>query len=217
MKLRNIILLLLLLTTVVPAFSQTQPDKKKIKKERLSKVEMFHYAIGFESSFNTNVYFSPEVMYGVGSFRNLINADIGLRYMFGNPFFSDKNERLVDHQIPFFISVQLNFVSWKESCAFIGAEMAYCMPVTVFHHYGESDNVVADRKIGKNHFSSRAKIGVKLNRVGIMAFYEFDLAPMMNQKYVYESAEFDYDALHASLFERTRFGVSLTYYFNVNL
>lgn len=213
MKIRKTILLIYLLTVAVPLFSQIREDNARIKKERLNKIEFFHYAVDFETSFKENVYLSPGIMLGVGSFRNLINANIGLRYMFGNPFLGSKDESLVVHQVPLFLSVQCNVYSWKTSCVNIGAEIDYCMPITVFHHIG--DNKKADKNVNNGHFSIRGTVGMRFDRFGIGAFYEYDLAPIMNQKYVYESPEYDYDKLHDSLFERTRFGVSLIYYFNI--
>ena len=210
MKIKKTILLLFLLMVLVPVFSQTS-DNNHVKKERLRYVEFFHYAVGFETSFNKNLYFSPELMIGIGSYRNLINADIGARYMLGSPFVWGKSESLVVHQVPVFFSVRCNVYSWKTNCVSIGGEIEYCMPITVFHHYGDTKK--ADKDVSNEHFSGRVNVGVKLDRLGIGAFYEYDFAPMMNQKYVFESAEYDYDKLHDSLFERMRFGVSLTYYF----
>lgn len=211
------VLFISFLMVFVPVFSQTKSMKDHYKKERLSKIDMFHYAVGLEGSFNKAVYFSPEVKFGVGSFRNFINVDVGLRYMFGNPFFNYKEECLVVHQIPLFVSVQFNAYSWNQNRTFIGAEMAYIIPITVFHHYGESENVAADNNVGNSHFSCRATIGLQLKRFCIELFYEYDFAPIMNQKYVYESANYDYDVLQESLLERARFGMSLTYYFVIKL
>lgn len=60
------VLFISFLMVFVPVLSQTKTMKNHYKKERLSKIDMFHYAVGLEGSFNKAVYFSPEVKFGVG-------------------------------------------------------------------------------------------------------------------------------------------------------
>lgn len=41
--------------------------------------------------------------------------------------------------------------------------------------------------------------------------YCYDLSPAINQKYIFETAKFDYDYLKSNLYERYRIGLSVSY------
>ena len=56
-----------------------------------------------------------------------------------------------------------------------------------------------------------AKLGVRLSRMDINIHYCYDLSPAINQKYIFETAKFDYDYVKANLYERYRIGLSISY------
>lgn len=197
-NLRKILPVFLLLFATTALFAQTAEEKARIKRQRLRMIDLFHIGVGLDAHFNRNLFFSPKVSFGIGSFRNIINADVGVKYMVGGSVNDNNDESIMVHQIPIFASVQCNLTSWKDNSLFVGAEIAYHIPLN---------------ELGQSHFSGRIKSGLRLGRWDAYLFYEYDLAPMMNQKYVYESPYYNYDALHDTLFERMRYGISISYFF----
>lgn len=206
-------LLLLLLFVTTALFSQTAEEKERIKRQRLRTIDLYHVSVGMDAQFNQNVYFSPKLSLGMGSFRNRVNADLGVKYMVGSSLFFEYDEFILIQQLPVFASVQCNLVSWEGNCVYIGAELAYHIPITASHHITSTGTIHTDNNLGLAHFSGRIKAGTRIDRWEGYLFYEYDFAPMMNQKYVYESPEYDYDILRGALFERTRYGISLSYNF----
>lgn len=213
MSIRKTIPLLFLIFMATALFAQTAEEKERIKRQRLRTIDLYHLSVGMDSHFNRNAFFSPKVSVGMGSFRNRVNADIGVRYTIGGSVFFDYEESILLHQLPIFVSVQFNFVSWRTNCAYLGTEIAYHIPITASHHILSTGTVITDNKIGHAHGSGRIKAGIRINRWDASLFYEYDFAPMMNQKYVYETPGYDYDILRDALFERSRGGFSISYSF----
>lgn len=211
MTIRKIISLLFLLFVTITLFSQTTEEKQQIKRQRLSTIDLYHFSIGIDTHFNQNLLFSPKISLGIGSFRNKINADAGIKYTFGGSAFFCDEEHILVSQLPLFASTQFNLVSWEANCAFVGGEIAYCIPIVGFHYLPSTSTPKFDKHLCRGHFYGRIKVGTRINRWEIGLFYEYDFAPMMNQKYVYESPEYDYDILRDALFERARWGLSLNY------
>ena len=213
MTIRKVLLVLFLALASTTLFSQTAKEKEQIKRKRLRTIDLYHINVGLDAHFNQNLFFSPKASFGIGSFRHILNADVGIRYTLGGSAFFGKEEYVMVHQLPIFISAQCNFVSWETGCVFIGAEIAYHIPITGLHYVPSTSTLKFDNQLNQAHFSGRAKAGARINQWEIGLFYEYDLAPMMDQKHVYESPEYDYDILHDYLFERIRYGISLGYNF----
>ncbi len=208
---KAIITLAFILIAVHLSYSQPINGKEIIKKDRIRKIDFYHSTIGIELSANKGLYGSPKLSFGVGSYRNLFNIDIGLKYKFGNPFYFDDKEHLAPQQLNSFILTQLNIISWQTNCFFIGGECDFCLPVTTIHHLPSSQIIEYDQEIGIKHFTAQINTGIKLDKWNLFFFYEYDLSPALDQKKVYESTLFNYDDLHDILFERNRLGVSIAY------
>lgn len=212
MKTKKYSMAMLFLLLVSVSYSQTTKEKEMIIKERIRRIEFFHASFGIDVSANKNFYTSPWLSLGVGSFRNLLNADLGVKYTIGNPFFFDDKEHLVPQQLQLFAALQLNVLSWKTNCVFVGGSMAYGVPFAAFHHLPSSNIIEYDKEVGCRHFSTEICTGIRFDNWRMSLFYEYDLAPALNQKYVFESLNYDYDLMKDILFERGRFGFSVAYY-----
>ena len=211
MKKRHLIIILFIFLGTALSFAQSPHEIELIKKKRFNKIEFFHASFGVDFCANKGIYAGPKVSLGIGSFRNLVNADLGFKFKTGNPLFSDDSEHLVPQQLAMFASAQLNITAWKTNCLFVGCEIAYCLPTQTMHYLPSSSIIEYDRLAGCKHLSTQIGAGVRLDHWQIDLYYEYDLAPALNQKYVYESANYDYDHLRDILFERGRMGVSLIY------
>ena len=214
---RRIGLILLLMLIASVSHSQTSLEGNRIIRSRTKMIDFYHVSLGLDISSGKNLYAVPRASLGIGTFRNLLNADIGLKYKLGNPFFFDDEEHLVPQHLIAFASLKLNLFSWKSNCIFLCGEMACNIPTVTLHYLPTSNIIEYDKEIGKKHFSVLIKAGISLDRWSIELFYEYDLAPALNQKYVYESLNFDYDSLRDILFERNRIGVSVAYHLPFNL
>lgn len=198
MNLKRFVILLIFTMLSVLANAQITAEKARLKKQRLKSIERYHANIGLESGFNNNITYGPRISVGYGSAINLLNFDMGAKYILVNSIFLENAKHLTLNQTAFFMSVQCNVVKWDFKYAYLGMEMDYFLPVF-------------NKQISHEHFSGRIHLGVSIRKYNVSVFYEYDLAPMMNQKYVYESEDYDYQTLHDSLFERWRFGISVTY------
>lgn len=215
MRIRYVLTILLCILMLSPIFSQSSYDRIKI--ERFSKIEYYHFAVGLDAAIHHNYNVSPKLFLGIGSSRNLLNADMGFKYNFRNPFYESSNENVSIQEFMMFASLHLNVLRGKEACLYVGGEIAAHWAVNSTHYIHSSDTKTSDVNLGKDYFSVCAKMGTKINYWEVSVFYEYDLSPAINQRYVYDSREYDYHSLYDSLFERTRIGIGLTYYFPFEL
>lgn len=212
---RYVLTTLLCILVLSPICSQSNYDRIKI--ERFSKIEYYHFAIGLDAAIHHNYSISPKFFFGIGSSRNFLNADLGFKYNFRNPFYKSSKENVSIQELVMFISLHLNVIRGKKACLYIGGEIASHWTTNSKHYIHSLDTKITDTRLGNDYFSAYGKIGTKINSWEISLFYEYDLSPSINQKYVYESKEYEYQSLYNSLFERTRLGVGLTYYFPFKL
>lgn len=199
------------LFAVLHVTAQTDPEKAAKRMERLRNVDYTHVGIGVETGGNKNWFVGPKVFYGIGSYRNTLNADIGISYLLTNPLGSNSNERIMLQQLPVFANLHLNIVRWPKGCMYIGGEVSYHLCVGSSHVLPAFDITEADAQIGRHYLSLAPCIGVRTDRLDIGAFCEYRFSPAVNQKYIFESQEYDYDVLHDSVFERFWVGLSVSY------
>ena len=207
------LVLLLLLMVFLPTAAQTLQEKDALRRQRFSKIEYYHVGAGFETSVNKNLLVGPKVYAGIGSYRNLFCADAGLKLLWRNPTGSADKERVAMWQLPVFISASANLLRWQQNTVYVGGELDYHLMLGANHHVAVGDATVDDEDLGRSYASASLHLGMRLNRWNVSLYCERDLAPAFDQQYVYESAKYDYDALHDAIFERMRFGVSLSYTF----
>lgn len=194
-----------------PIVAQSIQEKSVLRQERFRKVDFMHVGIGMETGGNVNWFVGSKLFAGVGSYRNMVNADIGIGYRFVNLIGSSSNERIMLQQLPVFASLHLNMVRWSKGCAYIGGEAIYCLAVKGDHHIPSSNIAENENVLGKIHATLAGSLGVRLSNWDFSLRYAYDLSPSMNQKFVYESADYDYDCLHSSIFERSYFAFSVSY------
>lgn len=205
------LLIIFQLITVLHVIAQTAPEKTAKRMERLRKIDYMHLGMGVETGGNENWFVSPKVFYGIGSYRNILNADIGICYQLTNLLGSYSNERIMLQQLPVFANLHLNIMRWNKGSMYIGGEVAYYLAVKGDHHIPLSDITENENSLGKSHATAAGSLGVRLSHWDFGLYYVYDLSPSMNQKFVFESADYDYDYLCPSLFERSRFAFSVSY------
>lgn len=188
-----------------------QPDYRRIKKERFGRIEYYHFDIGVDAAANYNYSFSPKIAVGIGSSRNLLNADFGLKYNIRNPYFGGRDEYISTQEILLCASLRLNVIRGKSFSLFVGGEIASHWAINSAYHSRLSDTRTSDANLADDYFSVGAKIGFKIKRWRASLYYEYNLAPAINQKYLFETKEYNYYGLYKSAFERGRIGVGLTY------
>lgn len=196
---------------MLPIMAQSQKEKTVLKQKRFKKVDYYHVGVGIESGINENWYIEPLIFGGIGSYRNLLNVDIGIGYQLINPLGSSEKERIVLHQLPVFASLHINLAHWPSGAVYIGGEGIYNLTVKGQHVVPNADLAETDNKLGHSHATAVGMLGVRLNQWDFSLRYAYDLAPGMNQKYVFESPSYDYDYLHASLFEHSRLALNISY------
>lgn len=194
-------------------FAQTVDMKQAAKKQRISHIDFYHVSVGAGVAFNRNICVGPQISAGMGSFRNLLNGDVGIRYQFLGVFPRKGVESVSLQQLPVFVSLNLNVFRWKSGCLYLGGEMAFVSAVAARHRLPDGQ-IVSDSQIGKNHFTPAAKLGVRIRQCDVSLYYEYDMKPSFNQKYVFETTGYDYELLQPALFERMRFGVRFLYHFD---
>lgn len=205
------LLIIFHLFAVLHVTAQTAPEKATKRMERLRKVDYMHIGMGVETGGYENWFVSPKVFYGIGSYRNILNADIGIGYQLTNLLGTNSSERIILQQLPVFANLHLNIVRWAKGSMFIGGEATYYFAVKGVHHIPLSDVTENENNLGQSHVTVAGLLGVRLSHWDLSMRYAYDLSPSMNQKFVFESADYDYDNLCPSLFERSRFAISISY------
>lgn len=182
-----------------------------LRQKRLGKIEFHHIGLGFETGFNKNSTMSPFLFYGIGSKRNLFNADIGIKYRFYNPFYQNNKNIVSASYFNPFLTLACNFLRFKALSVYSGMELSCNFTMGARYYSSNSQIVSRDINIGNNHMSVMGKAGVRFDKWDVKLFYSYNLAPSFNQKYIFESASYDYDMLRELLFNRTYLGFSVSY------
>lgn len=213
MKLICVFIFTLSMFAQLPSFAQLQMDRSKIMDKRLDKIDFYHLGGGIDFAGNENLKFGLKFYVGIGSNRNLYNIDLGLKLISSNLIKISEAEYISSYYMPFFISGSLNFFRRKRSCIYMGAELSYCIALGSNHHVNDKLMEKDKFSIANNYFSWQGKLGLRHSCWDFSFFFENDLSPALNQRYVYESVEYDYLKLYDSIFERSRIGLSITYNF----
>lgn len=202
------------LVLVMPiAYAHSAKNRNNILYNRLNKIEFYHFGIGGDIAINKNYGFGPKVYIGVGSTRNLLNADFGLKLLVTNPWRDAGTDYVRWFSMPIFVSGSINAIRWKRNSVYVGAEIAYNVALGSGYHGVNSTNNPDSQNVASNHSSGQGKLGFRNEFWDFSLYYEDDLAPALNQKYIYESPNYDYSAIRESIFERWRIGVSVAYNF----
>lgn len=194
--------------------AQSVDDPAAVRNKRISHIDFYHVSVGASVAMNRNYSFGPQLSFGVGSYRNILNADVGIRYLFEGAFLQRGAERVSLQQLPLFVSLNVNAFRWRTGSFYLGAEMAYT-PTVFAQHRLPDGQLVSDIHIGKNHFTPVAKLGFRQGDFDLCLFYEYDMKPSFDQKYIFETVGYNYDALKFSVFERMRMGLRFLYHFNI--
>jgi hypothetical protein len=211
----KIIILFLFLLSSLASHSQSGSSIEDIRQQRLRKIDYYHLSFAFSAGGNVNHFAGIQLSAGFGSFRNFINADFGLRYNVMNPISYSDDERLSVHLLPLFVSMQINVFSFNNNSIFLGTELEYAISLQTRHHYPDGNHYDTDNKAGNNHFTLSGKIGAKIVNWEIYIKANYLLGPAFNQKYIFESTNYDYMLLKESLFERWQIGLAVVYHFNL--
>ena len=210
---KALILIALMLSIALSMVAETDKAVLQSRHKRYSSIHAHHIGVAIETDLLENARISPRLFYSYGSFRNLFTIDAGLKYIYSHPMCHVTDEKVTGHYLAPFAAIDFHFLHWEEGCMFAGGEVAYNCRVTGEHYLPASDLIVGDKNICNHHCSLRAKVGVRLEKWVFNVHYEYDLAPSYNQKYIYESAAYDFATLRPSLYERHRVGVSIAYLF----
>ena len=205
------LLIVFYLFVALPAVAQSQQKIASLRQDRFKKVDYYHVGVGIETGLNENWYIGPRLFVGIGSYRNFLNADVGIGYQFYNLLGSSEKERMMLYQLPLFANMRLNVARWSSGCVYMGGEAVYSLAVRGLNAVPHADVAEVDNQLGRNHAMAASMLGVRLNHWDFSLQYVYDLSPAFNQKYVFESSNYDYDSLHASLFERGRFVLNISY------
>lgn len=196
------------------SFAQLQTDRDKIMKERLDKINFYHFGAGIEVAGNKNFTLGSKCYVGVGSSRNLYNVDLGFKFLCSNLIRFSTEEYISSCYMPMFLSGSLNFFRRKLRSVYVGGELSYCIALGSNHHINDQYTEKDKCSIARSHLSWQGKLGFRHKYWNFYLFYENDLSPAMDQRFVYESVEYDYAKVYDSIFERSRVGVSATYNFS---
>lgn len=117
MKMKLVILLLLF---VCPVIAQTENEKAVIRHERLRMIDFYHVNVGVEVDAHNNQFMGPAISYGVGTYRNLLNLDFGIKYIMVNPIGRNGEERISVHYLPVWAATNVNLLRWHQGSVYVG-------------------------------------------------------------------------------------------------
>lgn len=184
-------------------------DGLRLKRWRM--INKYHFSTGVGAEYNVNTIVTPRLSFGMGSFRNLLNADAGVGYEMVNPVAVKGKESLVLHRVSPFVSTTVNAIRWRTGSLYVGGDMAYAVNLRTRHHRPDGLSL-NDPNIAIHHLIASAKSGIRFGYFDVCLYYCYDLSPAFGQKYIYESAEYDFNTLEKSIYERYRIGIRITYH-----
>ena len=205
------VVILFLLSTSVLAFGQTDWEHLQIRQKRYRNIHLHHIGIGGDVTAYRNIHLSPRIYYGYGSYRNLFNVDVGVFYRFSCSLSPQNADRVLCQYVAPFVSTAINAYRWNTGSLYIGCEAAYNFAVAADYYSRSDKKLMQDIYLGRDFCSIKPKFGVRFDKWEININCEYDLAPSLNQKYIFESVRYDYEQVRTSLFERYRFGISAAY------
>lgn len=197
----------------IASVAQSKSERDKVLDRRLDKIEYYHVGVGMDAAMNRNYQLCPKVFMGIGSNRNLFNIDAGLKLSLSNVFGTRDEEYISYYFLPIFVAGSMNAVRWKQNSLYVGAEIAYNIALGSKHQATKQLSNVDATSVAKNHFACQGKLGFRNKDWDFSMYYEYDLSPAIDQKYVYESPAYYYFKVYNSIFERWRIGVSASYNF----
>lgn len=206
-------IIILLCCMSITSAAQSKLERDEILDRRLDKIEYYHVGVGMDAAMNKNYQLCPKVFMGIGSNRNLFNADAGLKLSLSNLFGKSSDEYISYYFLPIFVAGSMNAVRWRQKSLYIGAEIVYNIALGSNPASTNQQSDADAASVTKNHFACQGKLGLRNKDWDFSVYYEYDLSPAIDQKYVYESPAYDYFKVYDSIFERWRIGVSATYKF----
>lgn len=204
---------LLLVSSASFCSSDDEALKENLRLRRNSMIDFYHIGLNMDLSAGINNTVDPGFFIGIGSFRNLFNADIGVSYSMKNIIPLDSEESVSVHQLKISLSAKVNCIRWRFGSVYLSPGIDWSMPLIAFHRTVASSYGYMDNSIGRCCFSSCLNLGIIWNRLDFSIFCRYDMSPSFNQKYIYESVDYNYHVLYDSIFDRDCFGIGIGYYF----
>ena len=205
-------ILVLIILSLQSLHAQTTVDVENIKTRRFKRIGLQHCGVGVESSANKNLHATLKSFYSIGSHKNLINTYVGCKYTFSTPFFINNADAIYGQHIGAFADLHFNIIRGQNWCTYIASEMVYNFAIISSYENRTTGRVIKDSNIAKDYSRLNGKIGVRFKHWDVSIQYGYNLSPAINQKYVFESWEFDYDSVLGLLYERHFVGLSLSYH-----
>ena len=194
----------------MPVLAQDD-DIEGLRIKRWRMIDKYHFSVGLGAEYHVNTILTPRLSLGVGSFRNLLNADAGVGYEIVNPISFKGTESLGLHRVSPFFSIALNAIRWRTGSIYVGGDMAYAVNLRTRHRRPDGLSL-NDPDIAAHHLIASTKSGVRFGYWDVCFYYCYDLSPAFGQKYIYESAEYDFNTLEKSIYERYRIGIRIIYH-----
>lgn len=189
-------------------------DMMALRSKRWRMIDKYHFSSSMGIEHNVNTVLSPRLSLGIGSFRNLFNADAGVAYEMVNPLYKRGSESIGLHRVAPFLSAQCNVVRWWTGSVYVGGEVAYLLNVRTRHRLPDGLSL-NDPDIAQSHFTVSAKCGLRINYWDFCLYYCYDLSSAWGQKHIYETVGYDFYYLEPSIYERRRMGIRVTYHLTI--
>lgn len=202
MKIKRTIFAICAILMLCTAAHAAEPDKDP-SAEKMSRIGMFRIGVGCGVAGWNNINVTPGITFGLGSYRNVVNGELGLKYNATIPLKAGLQD-LTNHHLTLSAALLVNYWRWNRNCLYVGAEI-------------DGNFNVGNLPYSSHSAAVAGVLGIKVQALDISLRYEYDIVPRYNQKYIYETEGYDYDAAHSTIFERMRAGVTLTYYFTIGL
>lgn len=191
--------------------AQTAKEVEQLVNWRLSRIDIHNIGFGSSVGMNENILISPHLYYRAGSHHNLLNAETGLKYTYFTSADSLNKDIISGQYLGVYTDAHLNFFRWKTGALYLGVGIEYNLGIKASYRAYNTKDILYDNNIIKNHTSTKGKIGFRINRWDASFYIDYNLAPIMNQKHVFESINFEYEQVYNQLHERYRIGISLSY------
>lgn len=201
-------IILIFISTLSLGQSRTYTSKDVTK--RLNKAAIHHLGIGVGAEMNSSFGVNSDIIYRYGNRRQFLNYSGSI--MFGKSFRTEVLPDITTWQFSMDGGVLENILSTSVVSIYLSETVGFNIPfATNYYKYSET---VRDNSITKNYISGRLSLGFTFNNWDISFYCKYDLAPIYNQRYIYETINYDYFALRQRINERFKLGLMFRYFIN---
>lgn len=185
----------------------------RLKEQRVHMINLCHIGAGVDFDMKDKGSWGPVFTFRFGHDHELFNYALNLSYSSNYKFNNGPNPMIYSNWFSFGVSLRENLWNYHGLTLSLSEGILYNMPFSAEYEIG--GDLYRDLSLVKNHLSASVKLSVVIRRMEFGLFYSGSISPMHDQKYIYESYTYDYNACRDQINSRSTIGLSIMYHIDL--